>query len=74
MEVGKSKSFYPTKNQLIIAGFAWIVGVFILLASMTDFFSESLKNRQLTILGMLTSLSLVAVLVIWSNYPRRQKS
>ena len=76
MQVGKqkSKSLYPTKSQLIFSGFTWIVGAFVLLAAMTDFFAESLKNRQLMILGMLTSLSLVAVLLIWSNYPRKEKS
>ena len=70
MQTNKQKTwiYSPTKNQVILFCLAWTVGILLLVASMTDFFTESLRNRQLMILGFLSFLSLGTVATVLINY------
>ena len=70
MQTNKQKTwiYSPTKNQVILFCLAWTVGILLLVASMTDFFTASLRNRQLMILGFLSFLSLGTVATVLINY------
>jgi hypothetical protein len=61
----------PTKNQVILFCLAWTVGILLLVSAMTDFFTESLRNQQLLILGFLSFFSFVTVTIVLINYARK---
>ena len=58
----------PTTLQVIMISVAWVVGVVLLLAAATDFFSENLKNQQLLVVGPLSIMSFVTVIKVLTNY------
>ena len=66
--------FSPTLNQVIMICLAWVVGLGLLLSAMTNFFNDSLRNRQYFILGALTTLGMIKIIFVFANYLRTRKN
>jgi hypothetical protein len=65
--------FSPTLKQLTALCLIWVVGLGLLLGAMTNFFSDSLRNRQYLILGALTTFGLIKIIFVFANYLRTKR-
>ncbi len=58
----------PTKKQMIGFTAVWLVGLFLLILSMTDLFRESLFQKKYVLLYLLILGSAVAIFKLHANY------
>ncbi len=63
----------PTGSQTALMCLAVLAGFTLLLLSMTNFFKETMTNRQSLILGAMTIPALGVVIAVLVNYWRSQK-
>jgi len=63
----------PSPKQVVGFTVIWLVGLILLILSMTDLFRESLFQRKYTILYLLILGSTVALVKVHANYWKSMK-
>lgn len=63
----------PTKREVILVSIAWFAAAFLIILSVTNFFTESIFNKKYAMLYFLLIASIITVIKVFSNYFRNQK-
>lgn len=63
---------HPTKKFLIIFLVLWIISNFLLISSITNFFTESFFNRRYTLMYFLMIWPSISVIKLILNYKKNK--
>ena len=74
MEV-KKKSWLknPSKKQVVYILAVWIIGITLIILSITDFFTESLFQKEYIVMYALIIGSTFTTFTAFNNYKKNQK-
>ncbi|MEP6626528.1 MAG: hypothetical protein ABJA32_01040 [Ginsengibacter sp.] len=60
----------PTRKQLVLVFSVWLVGIFLIILSTTNLFTESLLQKKYFWFGILVVMSSITLLLVARNYFR----